>query len=161
MKTNLEIEFIDIEESEKLSKIAQNVVNQCFIAENIQNLNLYLNIILTDANNIRETNKKYRNIDKETDVLSFPMFEKSEIEELVNKKQKLEGPEVLGDIMISIPRVEEQAIEYGHSFEREFAYMLVHGFYHIMGYDHIVEEDKKEMRKKEESVLALLALNRE
>ena len=61
--------------------------------------------------------------------------------------------DMLGDIVISIEKVEEQAKEYGHSFERELSYMVVHGFYHLMGYDHIKEEDKKKMRPKEEKIL--------
>ena len=68
--------------------------------------------------------------------------------------------DVLGDIIISIPRVEEQAKDYGHSFERELAYMVVHGFYHLMGYDHIKEEDKKIMRPKEEYILNKLNITR-
>ena len=87
------------------------------------------------------------------------MFEKDELEEVINDE---ETPirDVLGDIIISIDRVKEQAIEYGHSFERELAYMLVHGFYHLMGYDHIEEADKLEMRKKEEEMLNLLNITR-
>ena len=77
------------------------------------------------------------------------MFEKEEISSLKN----YEYEEPLGDIVISVERVKEQAIEYGHSFERELAYMVVHGFYHLMGEDHIEEEDKKQMREKEENVL--------
>ena len=78
-----------------------------------------------------------------------------------NGNAEIEIEEVLGDIMISIPRVKEQAIEYGHSFERELAYMVVHGFYHIMGYDHIQDDDKIIMREKEENVLNNLNINRE
>ena len=69
--------------------------------------------------------------------------------------------DVLGDIIISIPRVKEQAIEYNHSFERELAYMVVHGFYHLMGYDHMEETEKKEMRKKEDEVLNKLGITRD
>ena len=118
-----------------------------------------MSIILTTPAEIRKLNKEYRNIDRETDVLSFPMYEKEELETV--KKQKQEWKDTLGDIVISIERVEEQAKEYGHSFEREFAYMLVHGFYHIMGEDHIEEEDKKIMRAKEENVLSKLNIVRE
>ena len=102
---------------------------------------------------IRVLNKEYRNIDKETDVLSFPMFEKYEIDEIIKKGKKLLVKETIGDIIISVEKVKEQAKEYGHSFERELSYMLVHGFYHLMGYDHIEEEDKKIMRPKEEKIL--------
>ena len=80
------------------------------------------------------------------------MFEQEEIKEIINSKQHL-VEDVLGDIVISVKKVQEQAIEYGHSFKRELSYMLVHGFYHLMGYDHIKEEDKKEMRPKEEKIL--------
>ena len=68
--------------------------------------------------------------------------------------------DVLGDVIISIDKVKEQAEEYGHSFERELSYMLVHGFYHLMGYDHMNEQEKKEMREKEEKVLNLLNIKR-
>ena len=69
--------------------------------------------------------------------------------------------DVLGDIIISVKKVEEQAEEYGHSIERELAYMIVHGFYHLMGYDHMNDEDKKAMREKEEKVLKSLDIVRE
>ena len=98
-------------------------------------------------------NNQYRNIDKETDVLSFPMFEKEELEKLENANQ-----DILGDIVISIDKVKQQAEEYGHSFKRELAYMAVHGFYHLMGYDHMNEDDKKEMRQKEENILEKLKI---
>ena len=84
------------------------------------------------------------------------MFEKEELENM-----KLNHIEVLGDIVISIEQVKKQAIEYEHSFEREFAYMIVHGFYHLMGYDHIKEEDKVIMRAKEETVLNKLGIKRD
>ena len=111
-----------------------------------------VSVRFVDNEQIRELNKQYRNIDKETDVLSFPMFEKDELVQKI-KEKLFEHEDVLGDIVISIPKVEEQAKEYGHSFERELSYMVVHGFYHLMGYDHIKEEDKKEMRPKEEKIL--------
>ena len=81
------------------------------------------------------------------------MFEKEEI-----PKEKTGIPDVLGDIIICIPIIEKQAKEYEHSIERELAYMVVHGFYHLMGYDHIEEQDKKEMRKKEENILSKLEI---
>ena len=69
-------------------------------------------------------------------------------------------PSWIGSIVISIERVKEQAEEYGHSFERELSYMVVHGFYHIMGYDHMTEEEKLQMRKKEENILKNLKITR-
>ena len=85
------------------------------------------------------------------------MFEKEEIKDL----KDLTFEETLGDIVVSIDRVKEQANEYGHSFERELAYMIVHGFYHLMGEDHMVEEEKEQMRKKEENVLGKLNIVRD
>ena len=93
-------------------------------------------------------------------MLSFPMFEKDELDEKIKNKDFL-YEDVLGDIIISIDKVREQAEEYGHSFERELSYMLVHGFYHLMGYDHIEEEDKKIMRPKEEKILNELKITRD
>ena len=161
MEKYVYIDFIDIEFNEKIKDLIQDVVEECFSTEELQNMNTYLNVILTTPEKIRNTNKKYRNIDKETDVLSFPMFEKNEIDDMIKNNKSFEIEEVLGDIMISIPKVKEQAIEYGHSFERELAYMVVHGFYHIMGYDHIQDDDKIIMREKEENVLNNLNINRE
>ena len=88
------------------------------------------------------------------------MFEKEELDNKI-KNQDFLHEDVLGDIVISIDQVQKQAEEYGHSFEREFAYMIVHGFYHLMGYDHIKEEDKQKMRPKEEKILKLLDITRE
>lgn len=155
-----EIIYKDIEENETYKKTIKKVVDKCFQEEKIENSKLCLTITLTNPQNIREINKEYRNVDKETDVLSFPMFEKEELEEKI-KKQAFEHEDVLGDIVISIKRVEEQAKEYGHSFERELSYMLVHGFYHLMGYDHIEEADKIKMRPKEEKILNDLKIVRE
>ena len=151
----LEIEYLDIPEDENYKKKIEEVLKQCYKEENIEAKYLYVNIILTNPENIRKLNKEYRNINKETDVLSFPMFEKKELENFKSNCQ-----EVLGDIVISIEKVQEQALEYGHSFERELSYMLVHGFYHLMGYDHIIEEDKVVMRKKEEEIMDKLGLTR-
>ena len=86
------------------------------------------------------------------------MFEKEEIENLKSNAPKFQ--DVLGDMIISIDKVKQQAIEYGHSFERELAYMVVHSFYHLLGEDHIEEEEKKQMRQKEENVLSKLNIKR-
>lgn len=152
MRKLAEIEFREIEEDEKYQEIIDKVFEACFKEENLYDSKMYISIILTDEENIQKINKEYRNIDKATDVLSFPMFEPEEIEEAKTRE------EVLGDIIVCIPIVKKQAVEYEHSIEREFAYMLVHGFYHVMGYDHMVEEDKIKMRAKEETVLNKLGI---
>ena len=158
-KNLVEITYLNLKEDQELEKIIQEVALNCFKEENIDDTNLYLSVTLTNPENIRKINKEYRNIDKETDVLSFPMFEKEELEELLQKKENI-VEDVLGDIIISMEKVVEQSKEYGHSIKRELAYMVVHGFYHLMGYDHMKEEEKQEMRKKEENILNKLNITR-
>lgn len=155
----VELVYKDVEENKDYEKIINLVVEKCFTVEKLNNLNLYISITLTTPSEIKIINNEFRKIDKETDVLSFPMFEKDELDEMV-KSGVNEIPETIGDVIISVDRVKEQAEEYGHSFERELAYMVVHGFYHLMGYDHMVDEDKVVMRAKEENVLGLLNIIR-
>lgn len=156
MKKIVQIEFLNIDEDDKYSKLIESVAEECFKEEKLIDTKLYLSIILTTPKDIQEMNNTYRKINKETDVLSFPMFEKEELENA--NFNEVEEP--LGDIVISIERVKEQAEEYGHSFERELAYMVVHGFYHLMGYDHIELLDRQEMREKEENILNKLNILR-
>lgn len=154
-----EIIYQDIEEKKEYEEIVKKVISQCYKEEKLENSKLSITITLTTPKNVQKINKEYRNIDKATDVLSFPMFEKDELDEKIQKKD-FEYEDILGDIVISIEKVEEQAKEYEHSFERELSYMLVHGFYHLMGYDHIKEKDKEIMRPKEEKILQNLKIGR-
>lgn len=156
MEKLTQIEFQDIDKKKEYEEIIEKVVYQCFKEEKLLKTKLYMSIILTTKDKIQELNNTYRKINKTTDVLSFPMFEKEELE-------YFEGiiPEPLGDIVISIEKVKEQAEEYGHSFERELSYMVVHGFYHLMGYDHIELSDRKIMREKEENILNKLQITRD
>lgn len=106
---------------------------------------LYISILLTDNEKIKIINRDFRDKDMPTDVISFAYHETEEFDI---------GPyDTLGDIIISLERVEEQAKDFNHSFNREFYYVLTHGILHILGYDHIEEEDKKEMRAREEFIL--------
>lgn len=167
MNENCEIIFKGIDTNEEYIKTIQKVVDECFKTENLENTKLYMSITLTTPEEIRSINRQHRNIDKATDVLSFPMFEKQEIEQIINKdnvdtvENKEIQQDILGDIVISIQKVYEQAEEYGHSFERELSYMVVHGFYHLMGYDHMVDSDKTIMREKEENILNKLKIVRD
>lgn len=154
-----EITYLNLEENNEYEKTVEKVLHKCFEEEGLLDSKLIITITFTTPEDIRKINKKYRKIDKATDVLSFPMFEKEELDEKIKNKDFL-YEDVLGDIIISIEKVKEQAEEYGHSFERELSYMLVHGFYHLMGYDHIEEEDKRIMRPKEEKVLNALKIVR-
>ena len=106
-------------------------------------------ILFVDNETIREMNNTYRDKDTATDVLSFPMYEADE--EIDDEEEIL-----FGDIVISLERAQEQCVEYGHSLEREVMYLLVHGLLHLAGYDHMEEEDKKEMRAREEHLLAII-----
>ena len=116
-----------------------------------------LSVVVTDNENIREINNEQRNIDRATDVLSFPGYEKDEWNELKKNEELV----YIGDIVISKEKVEEQAKEYGHSFEREFCYLVAHGMLHLMGYDHMVDSDKVIMRGKEEEIMKKPNLERE
>lgn len=123
---------------------------------------------LTFVNNerIHELNLEYRGIDRPTDVLSFAMNEAGEDEleiiyDLADEDEELEEvPNVLGDIIISVTRAQEQAVEYGHSLERELGFLFVHGFLHLLGYDHQEPETEAEMMSKQEKVLAQVGLIR-
>ena len=154
------IEYLGIEKNEEYEQTISKVLEKCFEVEKLPKDKLLVSITLTTKDTIQALNKQYRNIDKPTDVLSFPMFEKQEIDQMV-KQNTWDYEDILGDMVISIPQVEQQAQEYGHSFERELSYMIVHSFYHLMGYDHIQEQDKKIMRPKEEYVLNELGITRE
>ena len=156
MEQIINIDFLDVIENKEITQITLKVFEECFETESITNNNISTNVIYTNSDNIQKINKEFRKIDKATDVLSFPMFEAKEINRLINTNT----PDILGDIIISIEQVKIQATEYGHAFERELAYMLVHGFYHLLGYDHMNEDDKKIMRSKEEIVLEKLKLTR-
>lgn len=114
-----------------------------------------VSVTLTNNVYIHELNKKYRDIDRPTDVLSFALNEGDEPE-------VIDGPEVnvLGDIIISVERAVEQAADYGHSVEREIAFLTVHGMLHLLGYDHMEEEDRKEMRQEEDFVMGKLGITR-
>lgn len=138
-----------------------------------------VSLTLTDEAGIRALNKQFRNLDKPTDVLSFPMRELIGDEPPVyaeDEYEALEGEddawtdepddagdpfsELLGDIVISVPRAESQAEEYGHSVERELGFLFVHGFLHLLGYDHDEEEKERAMFARQEEVLAKAGLTR-
>jgi probable rRNA maturation factor len=138
--------------------MVKSVVNTVLDKEGIvHEVDVY--ITLMDDDEIHKINKEYRNVDRATDVLSFPMAEKEEISKL-KKKKKDDKEEILGDILISVPRVKSQAEEYGHSFERELAYLVTHGMLHLLGYDHMEDDEKAVMREHEEAVLQSLNINR-
>lgn len=121
--------------------------------EGILNDEVEISVTFYDDNDIRELNRDYRGIDKVTDVLSFPQYERpEEIPE--------EGFVPIGDVVINIDQALRQAEEYGHSTEREIIYLFVHSMLHLLGYDHMEEDEKTEMRKAEEEIMNELNLVR-
>ncbi|MCM1173894.1 MAG: rRNA maturation RNase YbeY [Blautia sp.] len=125
-----------------------------------------VNLLLTGNEEIRSCNKEYRGIDKETDVLSFPNLEYEQagvfsVDEEADCFDPDSGELLLGDIMISADRLEEQAAEYGHSRLREFAFLTAHSMFHLCGYDHMTEEEAAVMERKQEEILQKLGIVRE
>lgn len=115
-----------------------------------------VSIALVDDEYIRELNFKYRNVDKPTDVLSFPMAETDGEEPPVDGEEE----NILGDIIISLETAKSQSEEYGHSFLREMAYLTTHGMFHLFGYDHDSDSNRQIMREKEELVLSTVNISR-
>ena len=114
-----------------------------------------VSVTYTDNEQIHELNLQYRNVDRPTDVLSFPLMDFSgESEEPVADEPVVS----LGDIVISLEKAAEQANEYGHSFEREVAFLTVHSMLHLLGYDHMEEDEERDMRARQRTVMELLGL---
>lgn len=117
---------------------------------------LVIGLTFCDDDAIRAINAEYRGIDRATDVLSFPLYERDDEIELFDDELS-----PFGDIVLSVPHAIAQAEEYGHSVEREVCYLVVHGLMHLAGYDHIEPEDKAEMRAEEEALLNKVGVTRE
>ncbi len=139
--------------TEALEKLLDTVCQTAVQAEGVTG-DWEISLVLADNAYIQELNRDYRDLDRPTDVLSFAL---EEGEEMPNPL----AVRMLGDIVLSLEKAQEQAEEFGHSLEREIAYLTVHGVLHLLGYDHMLEEDKAVMRSKEEEILALLNLSRE
>lgn len=118
-----------------------------------------LTITLVDDEEIRQINQRHRNIDKATDVLSFPLIDESDSSPEFALPPGV--PRELGDVIVSYPRAVAQAEEYGHSVERELAYLIVHGVLHIMGHDHEVPDEQAVMRAREEAAMIAVGLTRD
>ena len=138
----------------KMTEAAEYAVE----SENMHNLDkkrCEISVTFVDLDEIHELNKQYRGVDKPTDVLSFPQFD--DLEE--------EIPEVceicLGDVVICEQKAREQAEEFGHSFERELVYLFTHSVLHLLGYDHMEDDEKKAMREREEEIMKQIGLMRQ
>ena len=144
--------FNQTDEEIKELKIVEKLL--IFASEKEKLENTSFNLIIVDNNYIHELNKNYRNIDRETDVITFAL-EDDDSMVLPNDIR------VLGDVYISIDKARSQAKEYGHSFLREICFLAIHGFYHLLGYDHMNPEDEKIMFAKQEEVLKEYGITRE
>lgn len=133
------------ETNEKLKEIDELSKLFPFLANYFNLENIIANVIIVDNNKIHEINKEYRNIDRETDVISFALEDDKTINDSPIR--------VLGDIYISIDKAKEQAQEYNHSLKRELCFLMTHGFLHLLGYDHMTKEDEEIMFPMQEKIL--------
>lgn len=131
---------------EEISELetVKDVLNYTIKKEKLENV--IFNVIIVDNNYIHELNKNYRHIDRETDVITFALEDEKDM--VIPDDER-----VLGDIYISIDKARSQAEEYGHSLLRELSFLAVHGFYHLLGYDHMTKEEEEVMFSKQEEVL--------
>lgn len=130
---------IEVDELKLLNKYVKYVVNKLELEK------CEFNIIIVNNDKIHEINKEYRNVDRETDVISFAMEDNMDIE--------YEDFRLLGDIYISIDKCYSQALEYGHSNERELCFLATHGILHLLGYDHMEKDEEEEMFKLQDDLL--------
>ncbi|MBU5427105.1 rRNA maturation RNase YbeY [Tissierella pigra] len=133
-----------------IERIIENVVKEVLNLEE-ESLDCEVSVSFVDNTEIRELNREYRSMDKETDVLSFPMEDDF----------FLEGPTLLGDIIISLEKALEQSEDFGHSLDREIAYLTAHSMLHLLGYDHMEEDEKDIMRTKEKEIMKRLGIFKE
>ncbi len=143
--------FNEINENIEEIKDIKKVLNVAI--KKLKLKNIEFNVIITNNEFIHELNKKYRNIDRETDVISFALEDDNIFPEIEEK--------VLGDIYISIDKAKSQAVEYGHSFKREICFLAVHGFLHLNGYDHMEKEEEKIMFGLQEEILNEAQISRQ
>ncbi len=139
----------------KLKELVASCVSASLECENMGDRLCEVDVTFLSNRKIREYNREYRNIDRATDVLSFPLGNNGKYD--VDPET---GAAALGDIVISLERAEEQALEYGHSFEREVGFLTVHSMLHLLGYDHIDESEGDIMRAHEKTILQKIGLTR-
>lgn len=136
---------------------AVNIISQCLeIAAKMENLPpAEVSVLLVDDEQIKSLNQEYRQVNRPTDVLSFPQWEEGEWPQTVDTE-----PVLLGDVVLSVPRAREQAEQFGHSLEREWGFLVVHGFLHLLGYDHETPEEERKMFQRQEEILLQVGLKR-
>lgn len=148
-----------IEVNEKIEALVEQVVQKALEIEVEGDYEVSISFV--DNEEIQSLNKQYRGKDYATDVLSFPLMEFEETDENFDDAEEYVQEDILlGDIVISLEKAREQADEYGHSFERELAFLAVHGVLHLLGMDHEDETQEKEMQTRQEEILNLLNIKR-
>lgn len=140
--------------SEEIRKTMERAACRCLETEGVDGQRAELSVTFVDPEEIRILNRDYRGVDKVTDVLSFPQFEGAD-------EMPQQGELCLGDVVICREKAAGQAEEFGHSFEREIIYLFTHSVLHLLGYDHMTDEDKRQMRQKEEEVMEYLGIGRQ
>lgn len=151
-----------------IEKLIDDLTKECIKQEQIPFEDISLNVTFTDDETIKEVNKEFRDMDKSTDVLSFPAIDfetPGDFSGLTGEEIEYFDPEtgelILGDIMISLEHAHKQAEEYGHSFRREVAFLIAHSLLHLCGYDHMDDDERKVMEDKQEAILKNLNITRE
>lgn len=139
--------------TEDIRKTMEKAAAHCLELEGVDCSLSEISVTFVSSEQIRALNRDYRHVDKVTDVLSFPQFE--DFDHLPENMEIC-----LGDVVICKERAEEQAAEFGHSFEREIIYLFTHSVLHLLGYDHMDDQEKKQMRSREEEVMAALGIER-
>lgn len=140
----------DVNLESKILKIVHFALEE----EKIDVENVSVSISAVSAEEIKEINKEYRNVDRATDVLSFPIFTKEELAQISNENSDKKIVELeLGDVILCVDVIKEHAKEYETGLYRETLYMITHSIFHLLGYDHEIEDEKKIMREKEEKIL--------
>ncbi|WP_203339821.1 rRNA maturation RNase YbeY [Planococcus beijingensis] len=152
------IDFMDETESlnQQELEFVQKILEHAAKEEGLGDSEVSVTFVTNEM--IRDINREYRGKDQPTDVISFAMEELGEGETAIIGSPE---PRMLGDIIISLDRTKEQAADYGHSFERELGFLAIHGFLHLLGYDHMTEEDEKKMFSRQEEILVSLGITRD
>jgi probable rRNA maturation factor len=156
---NLTIDFIDETETLKQDQLEmlEKLLSHAAKEEGVE-AGSEVSIMFVNNERITEINRDYRGKDQPTDVISFALDDEEEGDDPIIYDEQI--PHLLGEIVISVPKIEEQAADYGHSFERELGFLCVHGFLHLLGYDHMTDKDEKEMFDKQKVLLEQYGLTR-
>ncbi len=154
LRVDIEVQVPMNQEEKQLLSTIEKALVQAAKAENLPPADV--SVMIVDNKQIHQLNKEYRQVDRPTDVLSFPLWDPEEDWVIVEDEETVP----LGDIVISYAKAREQAEEFGHSLKRELGFLVVHGFLHLLGYDHETPEQEREMFGRQEEILHFAGLTR-